>query len=254
MTTFYAHRGASTMCPENTMAAFRQALREKADGIEVDVQLSKDGEAVVIHDETVDRTTNGTGAVKDMTVLELKQLDAGSWYNQACAGETLPLLEEVLKWIGRTELKLNIELKTDREPYPGIEQVVIDAVRRHELADRVVLSSFNLETLRRVRDISSSVSIAVLVWDNIDGIVKCARHLGADAIHARPGFMHTAESLRAEAAGLPIRLYTVNEPEDLKGISLQFVDGVFTDSPARLRGKLGVGEARVHVGTEVEVI
>ncbi|MBM7579727.1 glycerophosphodiester phosphodiesterase [Jeotgalibacillus terrae] len=248
MTTFYAHRGASTMCPENTMAAFRQALREKADGIEIDVQLSKDGEAVVIHDETVDRTTNGTGAVKDMTVLELKQLDAGSWYNQACAGETIPLLEEVLKWIGGTELKLNIELKTDREPYPGIEQVVIDAVRRHELADRVVLSSFNLETLRRVRDISSSVSIAVLVWDNIDGVVKCARHLGADAIHARPGFMHTAESLRAEAAGLPIRLYTVNEPEDLKGISLQFVDGVFTDSPARLRGKLGVVEARVHVG------
>ncbi|WP_404406255.1 glycerophosphodiester phosphodiesterase [Jeotgalibacillus malaysiensis] len=248
MTTYYAHRGASTMCPENTMAAFRQALREKADGIEIDVQLSKDGEAVVIHDETVDRTTDGTGAVKDLTVLELKQLDAGSWYNQACKDETIPLLEEVLKWISRTDLKLNIELKTDRESYPGIEQVVIDAVKRHELKERVVLSSFNLETLRRVREISQSVSIAVLVWDNVNGIVKCARHLGADAIHARPGFMHTAESLRAEAAGLPIRLYTINEPEDLKGIAPGFIDAVFTDSPVRLRKALGD-----TAGTEVAV-
>ncbi|WP_227395010.1 glycerophosphodiester phosphodiesterase [Jeotgalibacillus aurantiacus] len=238
MTNLYAHRGASTMCPENTMAAFRQAVREKADGIEIDVQLSKDGEAVVIHDETVDRTTNGTGAVKDLTVMELKKLDAGSWYNEACAGETIPLLEEVLKWIAKTKLTLNIELKTDVEPYPGIEQAVLDAVERHGLEERVILSSFNPDTLRRIRELDHAVSIAVLVWDNVDGVVKMARRLGADAIHARPDFMRTAEAARAAASGLPIRLYTVNEPEDLEGIALSDVDSLFTDAPSRLRKEL----------------
>ncbi|PPA69446.1 glycerophosphodiester phosphodiesterase [Jeotgalibacillus proteolyticus] len=238
MTTLYAHRGASRMCPENTMAAFRQAVREKADGIELDVQLSKDHKAVVIHDEAVDRTTNGTGEVKDLTLAELKSLDAGSWQNAACKEETIPTLEEVLAWIKGTDMKLNVELKTDVYPYEGIEQIVLEQLDRYGLKERTVISSFNPETLKRVRQLDGTIRLAVLVWDETKGMVKLAQKLKAEAIHAKKDFMFTKEAVKAAQAGIPIRLYTINDLSELDGISLSSIEGIFTDEPAKLRKEL----------------
>ncbi|MBR2756972.1 MAG: glycerophosphodiester phosphodiesterase, partial [Exiguobacterium sp.] len=126
----YAHRGYSANYPENTLSAFEAAL-PYVDGIELDVQLSKDGRLVVIHDETVDRTTNGTGWVKDMMLQELRQLKIDGY-------ERIPTLEEVLGLIERSNVTLNIELKTDQYAYPGIERLAWLAVDEFELGDRVV--------------------------------------------------------------------------------------------------------------------
>ncbi|QLQ21145.1 MAG: glycerophosphodiester phosphodiesterase [Paracoccaceae bacterium] len=150
----YAHRGYSANYPENTLSAFEAAL-PYVDGIELDVQLSKDGRLVVIHDETVDRTTNGTGWVKDMTLQELRQLKIDGY-------ERIPTLEEVLGLIERSNVTLNIELKTDRYAYPGIERLAWFAVNEFELGDRVVFSSFNRETLVRMRDVAPVARLAVL--------------------------------------------------------------------------------------------
>ena len=237
MTNLYAHRGASMVCPENTMAAFRQALHENAYGIELDVQLSKDGEMIVIHDPTIERTTNGTGAVKDLTVSELKHFDAGSWFNEAFSGETIPLLEEVLVWMKETQLVLNIELKI-YHPDTGIEQAILDIIHRHQLKDRIVLSSFNLDALKKCRKLDDSISLALLISENATDAVKKSHSIGAEAIHAPPDFMFTAEAARAKADGLPIRLYTVNDLDVLNDIALPEVESLITDAPAKLRSAL----------------
>src|SRR5579863_1834901 len=125
----FAHRGNSGEAPENTLAAFRQVAGVGADGVEFDVQLSRDGVPVVIHDETVDRTTDGKGAVAGLTLAQLQVLDAGKWFGAAFAGERIPTLEAVLEVFRGASIRVNIELKTNRTPYPGLSQKVIDLVR-----------------------------------------------------------------------------------------------------------------------------
>ncbi len=121
-TKILAHRGASAYAPENTMAAFKKAIEMNADGIELDVHLSKDGYIVIIHDERVDRTTDGKGEVKDFSLDELKKLDAGSWFSDEYKGEKIPTLEELLSLIKNTEIYLNIEIKAGYRVYPDIEE------------------------------------------------------------------------------------------------------------------------------------
>jgi glycerophosphoryl diester phosphodiesterase len=137
-----AHRGASAAAPANTMAAFEKALALGADGIELDVQLSADGVPVVIHDFTVDDTTDGSGKVARMTLAQLEQLDAGSYFDPAFAGERIPTLEKVLEVMGN-RLLLNIELKGFSLFDKGLERAVIGLIEQHALRSRVFLSSFN---------------------------------------------------------------------------------------------------------------
>src|SRR5690554_3040227 len=122
-TLIYAHRGSSGTYPENTMEAFEAALQEGADGIELDIQLTKDGVPVIIHDETVDRTTDGKGWVKDFTFEELQRLDAGSSFHTDYKGATIPSFEEFLQWFSKTDLLLNVELKSGVVRYPNIEEI-----------------------------------------------------------------------------------------------------------------------------------
>src|SRR5918911_3997990 len=125
------HRGAMGHCPENTPASFERGLELGADWIELDVHLSRDGALVVIHDETVDRTTNGHGAVRDHTLAELEALDAGSWFGADYAGQRIPTLDEVLTWARRRDTIVDIEIKNAPVYYPGIEAAVVEALRRH---------------------------------------------------------------------------------------------------------------------------
>ena len=127
----FAHRGYSAKYPENTMISFRSAVKYPVDGIELDVHMTKDGHIVVIHDEKVNRTTNGKGYVKDMTLEEIKELDAGSKFNPLFKGEKIPLLEEVMQLIEGTNLKLNIELKSDVFPYYGMDMEVLKLVEKY---------------------------------------------------------------------------------------------------------------------------
>jgi glycerophosphoryl diester phosphodiesterase len=140
--TVFAHRGASAYAPENTLAAFSLALRQEADGIELDAKLTKDGHVVVIHDPTVYRTTGAQGWVKDMTLAELRALDAGSHFDVAFKGEQIPTLDEVLSAVGRLAF-VNIELTNYVSPFDELPEKAARIVKKHNLADRVMFSSFN---------------------------------------------------------------------------------------------------------------
>ncbi|WP_027417080.1 glycerophosphodiester phosphodiesterase [Aneurinibacillus terranovensis] len=159
-----AHRGWSSRAPENTLAAIKMAANEPdISMIEIDVQMSKDGIPVVIHDYTVDRTTNGTGRVGALTLEELKKLDAGSWFNSAYAGEMVPTLEEVLReTMGK--VKLDIEIKRAGDWYPGIEIKVAELVRRYEMVSDIMITSFNHETIHTFAKIAPDIKTGNLIY------------------------------------------------------------------------------------------
>ncbi|WP_214821224.1 MULTISPECIES: glycerophosphodiester phosphodiesterase [unclassified Exiguobacterium] len=218
----YAHRGYSANYPENTLSAFEAALPH-VDGIELDVQLSKDGRLVVIHDETVDRTTDGAGWVKDMTLQELRQLKIDGY-------ERIPTLEEVLGLIERSDVTLNIELKTDQYAYPGIERLAWLAVDEFQLTDRVVFSSFNRETLVRMRDEAPTARLAVLTLTGESDTVSFAETIQAEAIHAQAEFIGSKAWEAIQRTSLETRLYTINDVTELPPIP---VAAIMTDEVER---------------------
>lgn len=223
----YAHRGYSAKYPENTISAFKAALPH-VDGIELDVQLTRDGRLVVIHDETIDRTTNGSGFVKDMTLRQLRLLRTES-------GERIPTLEEVLVLLEPTDVTLNIELKTDRFDYDGIEYLTWLAVTEFKLEQRVVFSSFNPDTLIRLRDIAREARIAVLTTDGHPNLIEFVERIGAEAVHAQPEFMGTRDWMTLREQNRLLRLYTINDPSELPDMT--GVDAIMTDEVERFQSR-----------------
>ena len=153
MTKIFAHRGASAYAPENTMEAFELAAKQGADGIELDVHVTKDGEVVVTHDEKIDRVSNGSGFIKDMTLRELKRL---SFHNhmESYVGVGIPTLREVLEYVSTTNMDVNIELKTGIYWYPQIEEKTAFIVQETGMHDRVIYSSFNHHSIARLRKLT----------------------------------------------------------------------------------------------------
>lgn len=227
----FAHRGASGVCPENTMAAFRRGLELGATGIETDVQLTADGKLVLIHDEELSRTTDGSGFVKDKTLAELKALDAGSWFGAKFRGERLPALEELLELLQDTDTVLNIELKNTTFLYPGMEEKVIAAVREFGMSSRVVLSSFNHYSLVTCKALAPDIRTGILYGDGLYRPWDYAATVGAEALHA----YHYAvlPEFVAEAAehGVRYHPFTVNEPQRMKELMKAGVAGIITDYP-----------------------
>ena len=163
MTLIIAHRGSAGTHPENTMEAFYEAERVKADGIELDVQLTRDGEIVVIHDETVDRTTNGKGFVKDYTFKDIQKLQANYKYKSKLFKKNrVPSLREVFQWMKGNELLCNIELKNSIMDYPGMEEKVIELIREFGFQDRIIISSFNHYSIVACYRLEPEVEIAPL--------------------------------------------------------------------------------------------
>ena len=152
-TFIFAHRGSKGTHPENTLEAFKEAVRLGVDGIELDVHLTKDGELAIIHDETVDRTTNGTGYVRDMTMAELKKLDAGSWFSEEFYQSVIPTLAEVLSLLKDTDIKLNVEIKSDIIPYEGIEEKVLQTLESYSYKNNAIISSFNHYSVKKVHEL-----------------------------------------------------------------------------------------------------
>ena len=165
----YAHRGFSGFYPENTMISFQKAYDVGVSALELDVQMTKDEEIVVIHDERVDRTTNGIGYVRDFSLNELKKLDAGSWFNPLFEGESVPTLKEVLKWLSRVERKMtvNIEIKNNGFAPQKIETKILDIVNSFDIIHQLVFSSFSLDSLNNLRELDRNLSLALLIeWNN----------------------------------------------------------------------------------------
>ncbi|QSF45923.1 glycerophosphodiester phosphodiesterase [Paenibacillus tianjinensis] len=234
----FAHRGASAVCPENTMAAFRKSLELGATGIETDVQMSSDGGLVLIHDESLKRTAGADGYVKDKTLSQLLELDAGSWFGPEFKDERLPTLEELLDLLQKRDTVLNIELKNGIFMYPGMEEKVIAAVRDYGMSERVILSSFNHYSLAYCKSLAPEIRTGILYGEGLYRPWDYAATLQADALHAYhyavlPEFV--AEASEHHVAYHP---WTVNDPGRMKELIDAGVAGIITDYPDVLSGLL----------------
>ncbi len=235
-----AHRGASSLAPENTMTAFRKAAELGADGLELDVQFSKDGKLVVIHDELLNRTTNGKGLVKDYTLAELKELDAGSWFSPEFANETIPTLEEVLAEF--QGMHINIEIKSGVILYPGIEKAVLDLVSKYKLEDKILISSFNHYSLVECKKINPEVPIGILYMAGLYEPWDYAKKLGCYSIH--PLFYGVQPEIikGCKENGLAIYTWTVDNPKHMAALNEGGVEAIITNRPQDLKEILTGGK------------
>jgi len=242
MTEIWAHRGASTQAPENTLEAFELAIQQQADGIELDVQMSADHVVVVCHDETIERVSTGSGALSTMTLDQLR----GYRYNAGMAGfdATIPTLAEVLDLIASTGLRINIELKNSLVPQPGLEAAVEAAVSASRLADemaeRVVYSSFNHHSLAHLAASRTPAELAVLHVKPLPDAWAQAIRLGAKATHPQWTSLDEADVAAIHAAGLKVRPWTLDEPDQIRLALARGVDAIITNTPeAALRMRAG---------------
>jgi glycerophosphoryl diester phosphodiesterase len=232
-----AHRGASHDAPQNTLAAFRLALEMGADGVELDVQASKDGEAVVIHDFTVDATTDGQGAVKDKTLAELKELDAGSWFDDRFAGQRIPTLQEVIIVLGH-QLLLNIELKIKEFGNTDLVAEVVRLIEDHNLVHRAIVSSFNPLALRRVKRLNPRLNTGLLYFFDLPAhLIRALLTFLADpdTLHPEKRLVNQEYMAWARERGYHVNTWTVDEPAEMKRLIALGVDGIITNHPDVLR-------------------
>jgi len=224
----WAHRGASALAPENTLAAFLAAEAAGAGGLEFDVQLSRDGIPVVLHDATVDRTSDGRGPIAGFSLAELRQLDAGCWFGTAFAGENIPTLQEVLLW-GSKRLRFNIEIKDS-----AAGQAVLDLSRRYRQAS-IVVSSFDHELLRKLRRSAPQLPLAFL-WEqqNWAAAVERAAACAAESFNPRYDCLSAELVAACHRRGLAVYAWTVDAVATLERCWQLGVDGVFCNDPRRV--------------------
>lgn len=235
-----AHRGASAYAPENTLAAFNLAFEMGADGIELDVTLTKDGVPVVIHDDTVDRTTNGQGVVKEMTLEQIKQLDA-SYTFEKYRGEKIPTLVEVLRAVGKRGI-VNIELKSTTLKTDGIEAATLAAIQDTGTMDNVIISSFNPFALQRMFALEPRLPRGLLYAPNLPLYLRRAwlRPLArATAMHPHCSMVDAKFVAWAKGKGLEINTWTTDDPAEMKRLCDLGVDAIMTNKPDILRQVVG---------------
>ena len=230
----YAHRGSSGTHPENTIAAFLDAAKLPIHGIEFDVHMTKDGELVVIHDEKIDRTSNGTGFVKDMTLAELRNYDFGSWFSDQFKGELIPTVYEVLQIFSETTHHLNIELKSDVINYPGMTEKVLDLVGSLNLDHRIVISSFNLDAIRTVKELAPHIETGALFMKPLKNPLDYIRSIPTDALHIKARAALKTPMRQAINEGVIVRVFTINTSEYVDVLEQIGVDAIFTDYPEKL--------------------
>lgn len=237
-TIIYAHRGASGTAPENTMAAFRKAVQIGSQGIECDVQMSKDGKLVICHDELVNRTTNGKGFIKDLSYKEIRLLDAGSWFAPSFAGERIPLLEELLELLKESDIYLNIELKTGVVQYDGIEDLTVEMVRSYGLQEKVLLSSFNHYSIHDVKEKHPEILTGALYMEGLYNPWTYLDMLGCDCAHP---FYLAAQPQMVQGLlqhGYTINAFTIDDPKIAAQLCKSGVEGIITNYPERMLGNL----------------
>lgn len=231
MTKIFAHRGASAYAPENTVEAFALAMEQGADGIELDVQMTKDGQVVVIHDETIDRVSDGTGAVRDYTLEELKKFHFSN-HMENYENAAIPTLKKVLDLIKSSNMLLNIELKTGIYWYPNLEEKTMELVKEAGMEDRVIYSSFNHYSIKKILELDSHAECAFLYSDVILNVDKYAKNAGVCGLHPAVYHLKMAEFLKEyQESGLKVRVWTVNKKEDMERFIKADLEAVITNYP-----------------------
>jgi glycerophosphoryl diester phosphodiesterase len=233
MTQIFAHRGYSAAFPENTMQAFLEADKTGADGLEVDVQLTKDGEVVVIHDEKVDRTTNGTGFVHDHTFKAIRKLNANVKNKQWLKKEPIPAFSELLEWMTTNTLICNVELKNGIIPYQGMEEKVISLIRHYDLGDRIIISSFNHYSIVKSYRIAPDIETAPLYSEGLYMPWVYAKSIQSKAIHPKLIAAPNEIILSSMENGIAVRPYTVNKEKDMIRLFDIGCSAFITDDPVK---------------------
>lgn len=233
MTKVYAHRGYSGRFPENTMLAFKEAAKTGCYGIELDVQLTKDGQLVVIHDERIDRTTDGTGYVRDYTLEELRRFNAAASWNGKFGFQPIPTFEEYCQWAAGEKLVTNIELKTGVYYYEGIEEKTLEMVRKYGLTDRVLFSSFLHSSITILRKLAPEIKCGALVEnDGLGNPGYYCEKMDFQCFH--PGWMclpkEDVDSCKTH--GIELNVWTVNDMDVLERLVEWEVDGLISNFPA----------------------
>lgn len=231
----YAHRGASGYYPENTMLSFEKAVELGCTGIETDVQMTSDGVLVLIHDEMVNRTTNGSGFVKDYSYSDLEKLDAGSWFSKEYKEVRIPSLEEFMSFIVNKDIIVNLELKTGVINYDGLEEKVIDMIYKYGIEDRVILSSFNHYSMVKCKEISRSIKTGLLYMEGLYKPWEYADYTGADALH--PYFYAVNREVIEEIKNKNklLNIFTVNDENYMRYFWELKVDGIITNYPDKMK-------------------
>lgn len=236
----FAHRGFSGKYPENTMLAFEKAIEIGADGIELDLQLTKDGEIVIIHDETVNRTTGKEGYVRDYTYEELSKLDASYIFTGKYEINKIPTFREYCEFVKNKDIVTNIELKTGVFEYLGIEEKVWNLIKEYHLEDKVIISSFNHFSILRMKKIAPNLKYGLLSETWIIDAGKYTHNVGVQCYH--PLFRNLTDEVVKEIKqyGIEINTYTVNTEEDVKDMINKGIDiliGNFPNMVNKVRAK-----------------
>jgi len=234
-----AHRGASGTRPEHTRAAFERALEIGVDMIELDIQCTRDGELVVLHDRELGRTVTGHGPVRDCCLAELSALDAGAWFGDAYRGERVMSLQEVLA-LTAGRAGLNIEIKSPEPDWAATARRLAQLLEDHQTMASHIISCFDVGALDCVREAMPAARLGLL-WDKaaLDEAWGCARDLGAGSIHLRWGAVDECSIVRARQDGLAVIAWTVNDPVIMQRLVDQGLGGIITDYPehfATIRG------------------
>jgi glycerophosphoryl diester phosphodiesterase len=238
------HRGASGVAPENTLAAFRKAVELGAGFIETDLQLSRDARLVAVHDDTLERTTNGRGPVSAMTLEELRRLDAGNWFRasdvaspDSFAGERIPTVQEVLAFGREHEIGLLLEIKPTGPS--GAEHAIVGALRASGDIPRSVVLSFSRSVLRRIRELDPLVMTGFLFDDRLPSPISLALEVGARQLLPRTDRVTRELVAEAHANDVKVVAWTANSTDEMQKLISAGVDGIITDYPDRLVAVLG---------------
>lgn len=249
------HRGFSGIYPENTMLAFIKAYEAGADGVELDIQLTKDGELVIVHDSTVDRTTNGSGKISEFSLKAIQFLDAAHTFTDY-GKQQIPTLNEYFEWVQDKSFVTNIELKTDENEYAGIEQKLVQLIKQYDRAEKIIVSSFNYQTIERIKFLAPDLKCGLLTIDfqtveQAKGVIPdllieqptlvpsrlidYAENLGADYLH--PNYLSLTSEITKQITdrGLGINIWTVDHETDMHQLLTENVNSIITNYPDRLK-------------------
>ncbi|MGH0429797.1 glycerophosphodiester phosphodiesterase [Bacillus hominis] len=239
-----AHRGASAYAPEHTIAAYKLGQQLKGDYIEIDLQMTKDGHLIAMHDETLNRTTNGTGLVKEHSLVDIKQLNAGSFFNKKHPNlakkefedATVPTLEEIIKTFGQNA-NYYIETKSPDE-YPGMEEKLLEIINHYQINNKVIIQSFSEESLRKIHNLNANIPLVQLLsykkavqltGSEIEKYKTYCIGLGMNYKYIDEAYVKTIQKF-----GLEVHPFTVDNEKDMKKLLIWGVDGMFTNYPDRL--------------------